>query len=169
MNFELGGITVPILSCLEFSQTYELVGGSVMHRMQSGRAVKQTHFTKLKTVLSGQGWVPAGLDGLNFNEPLLLKCAAPRTISSCISKIVLPAERRSDAGFEPKGFALICGQLIEIPINIKANIAMLDAVPEAVCFQIQYYPELSIFAELSYIQGNTVRGDFSWAMICEEI
>lgn len=36
MNFEIGGITAPILAALDFSQTYESIGGSVTHRMQSG-------------------------------------------------------------------------------------------------------------------------------------
>ncbi|MFO1259096.1 MAG: hypothetical protein U1E78_11895 [Gammaproteobacteria bacterium] len=68
MNFILDNISMPISAMLYFSQTYESIGGAVTHRMQSGRAVKQTHFNKLKTVLSGQGWVPAGLDGLNYAE-----------------------------------------------------------------------------------------------------
>lgn len=168
MNFEIGGITAPILAALDFSQTYESIGGSVTHRMQSGRAIKQTHFKKLRTVLSGQGWVPAGLDNLNYDEPLLLKCAAPRTVSSKSNQLTLPASRRADTGFEPKGYALINGELREVPIKIQANIATLDPVADAACYQVQYYPEIMVFSEPLQSQVNLSGAEFVWSLICEE-
>jgi hypothetical protein len=113
MNFQINNITIPIQSSLDFSQTYESIGGSVTHRMQSGRAIKQTHYKKLRTVLSGQGWVPTGLEALNYGEPLLLKCAAPRAISSHSNQLTLPSARRTDPGFEPRGYAVIRGELQE--------------------------------------------------------
>lgn len=137
--------------------------------MQSGRAIKQTHFSKLRTSLSGQGWVPAGLDGLDYSSPLLLKCAAPRCISSQNHQIAIPAVRRNDRGFEPKGYALIEGELIETAVLFQANIANLRIVPEADIYQVHYYPELMVFAEPSQVQGNMAGAEFSWALTCEEL
>lgn len=36
------------------AQSYELIGGTVIQRMQSGRAIKQTHFSKLRTTVFSQ-------------------------------------------------------------------------------------------------------------------
>lgn len=169
MNFELGGITIPIQAALDFSQTYESIGGSIMHRMQSGRAIKQTHYKKLRTVLSGEGWVPAGLDGLNYDEPLLLRCAAPRSCSSTTSQKTIPLARRQDLGFEPKGYAVLGGELHETPIKLQANIAILDPIADASSYQVQYYPEIWVFAEPVQTQTNLTGAEFVWSLVCEEI
>ncbi|MBS0289833.1 MAG: hypothetical protein JSS07_07370 [Proteobacteria bacterium] len=78
MNFQLGGITIPILAGLEFTQTYEPIGGSVLQRMQSGKAIKQTHYRKLRTTLSGQGWVPAGLRWFRLFTTFNIKMCNPK-------------------------------------------------------------------------------------------
>ncbi|MBN9287248.1 MAG: hypothetical protein BGO43_15240 [Gammaproteobacteria bacterium 39-13] len=39
--FELGGISIPIKAGLAFIQSYENIGGAVVQRMQSDRAIKQ--------------------------------------------------------------------------------------------------------------------------------
>lgn len=169
MNFELGGVTIPLIAGLEFSQTYENIGGSVLQRMQSGRAIKQTHYSKLRTSLSGQGWVPAGLDGLAYSEPMILKCAAPRSISSENSEIAIPSCRRTDQGFEPKGYALVRGHLIETGLIMKEEIAILDPVRYALAYQVHYYPEILVFTESLQVQSNITGAEFSWSLICEEV
>ncbi len=169
MNFQLGGISIPIQAGLEFSQTYEPIGGSVLQRMQSGRAIKQTHYKKLRTSLSGQGWVPAGLDGLEYSQPLILKCAAPRSISSESNQIVIPSCRRTDEGFEPKGNALVKGHLIETSLVMQENIAILELVRYALTYQVHYYPQILVFAEPPQIQTNITGAEFSWTLTCEEV
>lgn len=167
--FEIGGISIPVKAGLEFSQTYEVIGGTVTQRMQSGRAIKQSHFSKLKTVLSGQGWLPAGLDGLDYSQPLMLKCAMPRSLSSQSSQITIPSSRRNDNGLEPTGFALVTGHLIQTQITINSNIAILDEVAGALLYHVHYYPEIYVFADPPQIQGNMTGAEFSWALTCEEI
>ncbi|MFI4938431.1 MAG: hypothetical protein ACHQJ6_07990 [Candidatus Berkiellales bacterium] len=116
--------------------------------MQSGKTVKQTHFKRLRTTLSGQGWVPAGLDGLDYSEPLLLKCAVPRSIFSRGYHIAIPSNRRSDSGFEPKAYAILVGKLVEIPHKIQADLLIIEGLTEAAFYQIQYYPEIMVYAEV---------------------
>lgn len=169
MNFQLGGLTIPIQAGLEFSQTYEPIGGSVLQRMQSGRAIKQTHYRKLRTSLSGQGWVPAGLDGLDYSQALLLKCAAPRSLSSESNKIVIPSLRRTDERFEPKGYALVRGHLIETGLEMQEDVAILEPVRFALSYQVYYYPEIFVFADAPQVQNNMTGVEFSWSLIGEEI
>ncbi len=169
MNFELGGITIPINAGLEFSQSYEMSGGTVTQRMQSGRAIKQTHFNKLRTVLSGQGWVPAGLDGLDYSIPLLLRCAAPRSVSSTNTQFTIPVSRRHDFGFEPKAYAVVLGNLVETEITLNVDIVTLDVVSGAHIYQVHYYPEMLVFTESPQVQGNMTGAEFSWTLTCEEV
>ncbi len=169
MNFKLGGISIPVNAGLEFSQSYEMIGGTVTQRMQSGRAIKQIHFNKLRTVLSGQGWVPTGLDGLDFSTPLLLKCAAPRSVSSTNTQFTISTNRRHDSGFEPKAFAVVSGNLTETEITLNADIVNLDTVTGALTYQIYYYPEILVFAEPPQVQGNMTGAEFSWTLTCEEV
>ena len=169
INFVIGEIRIPLKAGLEFTQTYEPIGGTSTLRTQSGKAIKQTHFNKLKTVLSGRGWVPAGLDGLDYSQPLLLKCVAPRSISSLNSSITIPTARRSDTGFEPIGYVLVGGELIQTSLNLSADIATLDPIPGAISYQVQYYPEIMVFAGPPQIQNNVYGAEFSWTLTCEEV
>lgn len=169
MNFELAGINHAIKAGLEFNQTYEMLGGSVTHRMQSGKAIKQTHYNKLRTVLSGRGWIPVGLDGIDYSTPQLLKCALPRVISNTQAQFTIPNARRSDPGFTPKAFALISGYLVDAELNMNADIAMITPVAGAIGYQVHYYPELMVFAEPQQVQGNLSGAEFSWTLTCEEV
>ncbi len=169
MNFELNDLKIPILGRLDFIQSYEMIGGTITKRMQSGRAIKQTHFNKIRTVLSGQGWLPVGLDGLNYSEPQTLKCAAPRAISSTVNEFTIPSARRGDYGFEPRGYALVACDLVETIIILNTDIVTLDIIQGATSYQVHYYPELLVFAEPPQIQGNMSGAEFSWTLTCEEV
>jgi hypothetical protein len=76
-TLELGGIVIPITSAHEFSQNYAPLGGSIVLRMLDGGAVKQQHWEKLSTSISGSGVLPPGIENLSFKDPLVLKCGAP--------------------------------------------------------------------------------------------
>lgn len=141
----------------------------MVQRMQSGRAIKQTHFSKLRTVLSGMGWSPVGLDGLDYSKPLLLKCAVPQGVTSLNTQIFVTAKRRRDPGFEAKGYGLVNGQWAETSTNIGANIVELIPVEFATLYQVVYYPEILVFAEPPHVQGNVSGAEFSWSLSCEEI
>ena len=169
MNFELSDFSIPLKSGLEFSQTYELIGGTVTQRMQSGKAIKQTHFNKIRTVISGQGWMPPGLDSLDYSLPLVLKCVTPRVISSLSNQLTLPSGRRTDVGFEPKGYALKSGELLEVNLIINADMAILENISAASSYQVHYYPQILVFADPPQIQGNLSNAEFSWSITCEEV
>lgn len=167
--FELGGCSIAVEAVFEFSQSYESINGTVVHRTQSGKAIKQTHFKKLKTVLSGKGWIPTGLDELDYSKPLLLKCAIPLSISSKNNQLLLPQGRRMDSFYNPKGFCLINGHLIETNLTIDHNLAILDHVDNANAYHVHYYPELYVYAEPPQVHGNVTSAEFTWSITCEEV
>lgn len=167
--FELGGYPIAIKAGLEFSQSYETLSGTAIHRMQSGRAIKQTHFKKLKTVLSGKGWVPTGLEHLDYSKPLLLKCAVPLSITSALCQLILPVASRNDMRYTPTGFALIGGKLLETNLSIQGNIVNLESVNDAKYYQVHYFPELLVYAEPPQIHGDVSGSEFTWSLTCEEV
>ncbi len=109
--FELGSCTIAIESGLEFSQSHESINSTVVHRSQSGKAIKQTHFKKLKSILSGKGWIPTGLESLVSSEALILECTVPMSIVSKSNQISIPQGRRDDFGYVPTAFGLVNGNL----------------------------------------------------------
>lgn len=167
--FELGGCSIAICAGIEFSQSYESINGTMLFRTQSGKAVKQTHFIKLKTVLQGKGWMPTGLDSLDYSNPLLLKCAVPLSLGSKSNKILLPVNRRNDVGYATKGYGLVDGNLIESKLIIEDDFAILARLNHAASYQIQYYPELLVYAEPPQVHGNITSAEFSWSLTCEEV
>lgn len=167
--FALNDCSIALEAGLEFSQTYELIGGTVIHRMQSGKAIKQTHFQKLKTVLTGKGWIPTGLDELDYTKPLLLKCAIPLSISGHSNQLLIPPGHRTDAYYIPKGYGLVDGHLIETKLIIDECLVTLEHVDNAKIYQVHYYPELFVYAERPQVQGNVTSAEFSWSITCEEV
>lgn len=46
------------------------IGGSTVHRLSNGSAVKQTVWTRRRVQLSATGWVPPALDAIDWSQPV---------------------------------------------------------------------------------------------------
>ena len=177
MFFSLGGVVVPIESALDFSQTYEPLGGVARLRMMSGALVQQVGWRKLRTTLSGAGWWPSGLEGLDYDSALTLLCAAPRAILSASNVIALPAARRTDAGFAPIGHAVVPGasvgvsggDLVPTAVSIADNLATLTPVTGAIGYQITYWPQITVFVTSRATQADLPGAAHRWSLTAEEI
>ncbi len=177
MFFSLGGVMVPIESALDFVQTYEPLGGVARLRMMSGAAVQQVGWRKLRTTLSGAGWWPSGLESLNYDDPLTLWCAAPRTILSASNVIALPTARRTDTGYTPVGYArkyggstaVGGGELVPTPLSIIADVATLTAVSGATGYQIAYWPILTVLADPPSMEADLPGAAHRWTLTAEEV
>lgn len=164
----VGGVEVPLCAALELTQTYEVIGGSAVMRMASGAAVKQSHWRRLRTTISGAGWVPPGLDGIDFDAAVVLKCTAPLSMSSASNVIVIPAARRSDTA--PFGFAhLPGGERRETPVSMSTDTATLTAVGGAVGYSVCWYPQLNVYAQAPTQTADPARGSVSWELVAEEV
>lgn len=65
------------------AQAYSRVdGGSATLRMLDGAGLKQTQWAKLATSISGDGWAPAALAGVDWSQAVEISCIAPRAIHS---------------------------------------------------------------------------------------
>lgn len=180
-NFQLGGIIVPIHAIWELSQDYSPVGGFTLLRMLDGAGVKQQHWEKIATTVTGSGYIPAGLDSLDYKTPLLMRCATKRGVSSIApTTILVPQARRTDVDHEVIGFAIVDGndaQWEETPIiGTTPSVARpgfdeidLTAVGGAKAYRINYYPEITVFAEHPVQDGNPHQDDQSWTLTAEQV
>ena len=164
---ELGGVQVPLAAALGLQQSYEPLGGWTLLRTLNGAALKQQHWLKLRTVLSGEGWVPEGLQALDYSASMTLKCVAPRALASASNVIVLPAARRADAA--PFGFAVMAdGSLRDTPGSLAVDTLTLTVVAGAVRYVAHYYPQLTVFAEPPRSRFDLAGGAAGWGPTAED-
>lgn len=169
MNLIIGGVEVPQLAGLDLSQSYAPVdGGSAVVRTLNGSAVKMTSWTKLRTEITGGGWVPPGLESLDYSAAIVLDCIAPRVIFSASNVATLPTVRRPDA--TPYVFALTSdGRHVSTDVVVVADTATAVPVAGAVRYLFHYYPRLTVFASLPRESFDSATGSATWAFDAEEV
>ena len=152
------------------SQTYSKVeGGSTVHRKLNGAAGKQTHWRKLKTSISGDGWAPAALAGVDWSQPVEIYCIQPRAIHSATVAATLPASRRSDFATAVLCRAVVGGNLVETPVTVATNTATATAVSGATSYQFYYYPQLNFYSDGPTDGLVLSDGVYGWSIEAEEI
>lgn len=183
MWFELGGIKVAPQGALAFRQVYSIEESAAVTRLAGGGAIKDTAWEKLVVTTTGDGRFPPGLAALDYSQPLLMRCAAPRELASTSNVIVLPAARRVDADFVPQAFALLLAAG-EDPLtgarwqpatidSLVANTVTITPVAGALQYQIWYWPELTVFASRPQVdhrgQPAGAGQPFSWTLEAREV
>ena len=160
---------VHLYEALEYSQGYENFGGNTVHRMINGAGVKQSNWNKIRTTLSGNGGVPLGFSALDYSASLTLKCGVTRSISKSTNVIVIPANRRTDAGYLPTGFKLIDGFWVSADISVVSNTATVTLDANATAYMVQYFPQITVLMDNpseSYDWGDA---SSSWSITAEEV
>jgi len=172
MSFQLGTITLPVVAGFDLDQSYENIGGESIFRTLSGRGIKQMTYAKLRVSTSGAGWIPSGLEALDYTAQMTLKCIVPKGIGATFAtrQATLPAGRRSDSGFTPFGTAIMSdGRHVSTAATLAGNVATLDAVSGAVAYQANYYPSLTVWAMRPSGSGSLTDASYRWEIVCEEV
>lgn len=167
-TLEIGSLVIPVSAAGDIEQTFEPIGGSALHRMLNGAAVKQTHWRKLKTRISGSGWAPPGLAGLDYNAALLLKSVAARALQAVGNVVTVPAARRTDTGYAPIGYAVVAGRTIPTPLALAGDTATLTAVSGAQGYGVWYWPQFTVYAEFND-SARSMGASWSWSIEAEEV
>lgn len=175
-TLEIGSIVVPSESLGEFEQTYTELAQTFFRRTADGTGVlRSIGNTKLRTVINGVGWIPSALENIDRSTTHVIRCAMTRTASSGSTTVTLPAARRSDAGHQPIGFALVGDQLVSSVITNLADInsavtndATLTAIAGASGYRVHYFPEITAAIVSAECQG-TGGASFNWSFEAEEV
>lgn len=173
-NLIIGGIEIPLRALIGgFSQDYEEIAAISARRMANGalhlqRAWPASGNYKLRSIIQGGGILPAPLDTLDRGGVHEISCAEARRIGATSNVITLPAGRRSDTGYTPKGYALVSGELVATPItSLVANVATLTVVSGAQHYQVRYWPKFT-GAITHKSSGEPWQARRTWSVTIEE-
>jgi hypothetical protein len=167
----IGGLAVPVYASTEIAQTYVPVRGATSRRTAAGGNILRVGWDgKLRTIISGSGLIPAGLQTLDYSAALTLSCIQHRAVNSATNTITIPAARRTDAGSTPYGRALVGDVWVPTAVTgIVSNVATLTAVSGATQYQCVYFPELSVHAEPPTEDKPRHGPVFGWTLEAEEV
>lgn len=77
----INGIALPQRARLEYRQTFERVnGGRSARRMANGALFTMSHWQRWATTISGGGWIPPALLGLQPGIPFEVHAVAPLSL-----------------------------------------------------------------------------------------
>jgi hypothetical protein len=112
--------------------------------------------------------VPPGLAGLDYDTTHVLKSGAARSLQATGNVITVPAARRTDAGYEPTGYAIVDGRYVSTPLVLVTNTATLTVVAGAQGYGVRYWPQITVYARFS--DDNRPAGaSWSWRIDAEEV
>ena len=165
---KIGTFELPAYASFDADQRYEPLGGEAILRAVSGRGILQRTWRKTRVITSGSGWVPSGLQSLDFDAQHAVACIVPETIPAVFAtrQATLPTTWRADAGHAPYGLAqLPGGQTVEAAATLAGNVATVAAVAGAVAYQVGYYPLLTCWLLRPTRSGPEPR----WELVAEEV
>ena len=164
----IGGVEIA-LQTFPASQDYDVLEGATVHRMLNGAAAKQSHWRKITTRISGDGWAPAALAGVDWTAPVEISCIQARAIHSATVNATLPAARRSDLGTNVYCRAVVNGELVATPVSVVGNAATATAVASATSYQFYYYPKLSCYSSGPSESLDLSGAAYGWSLEAEEV
>ena len=138
----VAGIEVPQRARLDFSQTFEPLGGRSARRMANGALFRMSQWQRWRTTISGGGWVPPQLLGIDYDAPYTLESVT--AVSLAVGEDLPPNWSQRAA---PWG---------EVSVTDERNVTVRSI-----------YPVLTVMSDPPrMINGNNGP---SWELVCEEI
>lgn len=161
----LGGLPIVAHSGAP-EETIEPIGGNAVLRMSDGSAVKQQHWSRMSGSISGQGFMPPGLDGLDYTQPLELRSTKVQNMVNASPTFVLIGTPRPDV--EPWAQALVGEQWVPTPSTFEDGQLTAVAVPGASLYQASWLPVYSVFGNKPSGSQSTGTAMHSWTFNWEE-
>jgi len=166
--FELGGLAVPLTAALNVQQRVEVFGGRSALRFATGARLNQTAWQRLRFTLTGDGWVPPALDGLNPDVTHVFKAGLPLARWSADGVVSLPPERRTDAGYAP--FARAHGPAGDVltPVTVLGHVATCVPVAGATGYSVMFYPQHTVWMEPVVQSFDRAGAAVTWDLVLEQ-
>lgn len=162
----LGGIQLDLHAGAP-SQQYASEGGSTRVRLSGGALVSMTHWRKESISISGSGWMGAGLDGLDYTQPLELRCTQPKTVSGALPELLVTGTPRPDVA--PWAHALVGKQWRRTPVSMSGDTATCTPVPGAALYRVSWMPVFQVICDPPAEALDASAGSFSWQFTAQEI
>lgn len=165
-HIKLGGVELTLHSGAP-SESEDPIGGDSVVRMSDGTGVPMSHWSKMSGSISGTGFAPPGLSGLDFRQPQELRTTQVSNISGDGPEFELTSTPRDDVA--PWAFAKVGKELVEVACSYDAGVATVDEVPGAEFYQVWWYPVYTVKARLSKAQTSAAPVEHSWSIAWEEL
>ncbi|HFK1878726.1 TPA: hypothetical protein ACGW3T_006637, partial [Pseudomonas aeruginosa] len=97
-----------------------------------------THWRKTAITISGSGWIGTGMLGLDFDNPLELRCNASLGISGRTAAdrvFTIPGEVRPDAS--PWGLALVGREWVRTDVSSAGQVVTVSEIPGAQLYRVE--------------------------------
>lgn len=161
-NIMLGGLPI-VLHAGAPEESIGPIGGSSVLRMSDGAGVKMQHWQRSAGSISGSGWMPPGLSGLDYSQPLELRSRKVINVVGTGLSFTLPGTSRPDVA--PWAQALVGDQWLRAVSTFADGVVTVTAVAGATLYQVGYMPVFSVFAEAPAETQGTAHG---WSLNWEE-
>jgi hypothetical protein len=162
----LGGVPL-VLHAGAPMQSDEPLGGGAVVRMSEGAAVKMTHWNKAAGSISLAGWMPPGLDGLDYSQPLLLCLTAQEAMTGAGLVFTLTSTPRPDVA--PWAQALVGENWQRAECITDSGVSTVTAVAGATLYCVQWMPMYNVFASKPPKSTDPSTGSFGTQIDWQEI
>lgn len=167
----LGGLELPVRVAYAMAENEQEIGGYHFRRMHSGALRLQEHWSKFRIALQADGISGDGLAGLDVGAQLTFKSQSPRSIFSATEAITVPAARRTDGDYAPRGYSWRAG--VRTPDSIAStvgNVITLTTVAGAAFYEVEFFRELTIMlTERPSRDLDSTGHRMSWRLVGEEV
>lgn len=146
----------------------EPISATARVRMSLGALVQMTHWTgKASGSITAQGWMPPGLDGLDYTQPLELLSTQQESITGAALVVALKSLPRPD--FAPWALALVNGDWVSTPCVLDDDMVTTTPVAGATLYTVSWLPMYLVFASKPSKGVNTGNATHNWSLTWEEI
>ncbi|WP_278445247.1 hypothetical protein [Stutzerimonas kunmingensis] len=161
----LGGVPIvlhagaPVLS-------EEPIGGETSMRMSDGALVSMTHWERVSGTISGNGWMPPGLHGLDYSQPLELRSTKVQSVTGTGLTHTLRGTLRPDVA--PWAQALVGDDWVNTACSVTDGVATVTAVVGATLYRVCWMPIYSVKARRPSETQDSGTASHSWSITWEE-
>lgn len=167
MSLKIGATTIIPHAGFDIRQSYDMLQARYARRAMNGNLRVQQRWQKLQSSISGSGWLPDGLDGINLALFYDVSCIQPLSADAAGNIIAVPRVFRSDAPYAPQGIAIVNDEPVPTTLALVGNVATLDTVAGASRYQVLYYPIITGMLSIAR-QFDDANGVSGWTIEVEE-
>ncbi len=166
MQVMLGGVPIRLHAGAPVCE-YSPLGGVSTRRRSGGALVKMRNWRKTAISISGSGWMGPGFAGLDFDQPLELRCTQPMSLGTTALTGTLPGVIRPD--FAPWAAAYVGGEWVPTAAAMAGQAFTLTAVAGAAEYHVRWLPMFVVMCEPPPEGLDSGSATYSWSFTAEEV
>lgn len=162
----LGGVPIVLEAGAPVSSE-EPLGGANIVRLSTGTGVPVTHWERMAGSISGQGFMPPGLEGLDYSLPLELRSRQVTSINGTGLTYTLHTPARPDV--TPWALALVAGEWASTPCSVVGKVVTVTPVAGAQLYSVCWFPLYTVIARRPARGQDDGTASHSWTITWEQV